>query len=341
MNTSRLVIKNQWASHPSTEDREAHLKGLNIQAEILDQSAWVFFSEPEKLQREMTEFIYEEVKFTSEPSLMNLDAFAKEYHEEQEHFSFDNTYRGFYDDRLFPKGEELSKAEDSTLDSILTEEVLGLSRKLNGIVADISVLEQIQQAPKDLKTFEFAGVKCFREEAASIITQLKEEKQTLTEKLKNADDKVYSYFLLRARLLNCEVDYRARHERILTLQKETENDVELYSNMMRIVTPLFQERVTFEKAYTINNQIKMNEEKLKERIKLFLSIPELETLIKKEKIKTLEDFVSEKRIYFDNSRLNDAALTLLMESLSIFYMIVIDNNHIEKKKLLAWQLTLK
>ena len=37
-NQSKLVIKNQWASHPSTEDRAAHLNSLGLHAEIVHET---------------------------------------------------------------------------------------------------------------------------------------------------------------------------------------------------------------------------------------------------------------------------------------------------------------
>lgn len=61
---SRLVIKNQWASHPSTEDREAHLLALNIPTEVMHESAWVLFRSAGQVERQMTEKLYEGVSST-------------------------------------------------------------------------------------------------------------------------------------------------------------------------------------------------------------------------------------------------------------------------------------
>lgn len=57
-NTSRLNIKDQWASHPSTDDREKHLNSLGIIAETIDKSAWVIFRNREEWQQRLTQIIY-------------------------------------------------------------------------------------------------------------------------------------------------------------------------------------------------------------------------------------------------------------------------------------------
>jgi Zn-dependent protease with chaperone function len=341
MNTSRLVIKNQWASHPSTNDREAHLKALDIKAEISELPAWTLFKDPETLQREMTDFIFQEVKFTATPTLIDEEAFKKDYHEELDHYSFDKAYRGFYDNRVFPSSEEIEGATDISLESLLTDETLSISKKLNGIDSDLSTLEQIQNTPNAVKTFEFSGIKCTQEEAGSLITKLKREKEELTSLLRKTDDRVYTYFQLRARQLNLETEFKARHQRIHDFRTETEKDIEIYDDLIRIVTPVYQSGVTFEKAHTISNQLKIYEEKMKLRIKQFLSDPEHENFISKEKLKTWGDYISRERVYFENSKFNEEALSLLSDSLSAFYRYVNDKAHLMKKELLAWQLSLK
>ncbi|HKO82472.1 MAG TPA: M48 family metallopeptidase, partial [Chitinophagaceae bacterium] len=58
-NTSRVNFKDQWASHPSTEDREKHLLQLSVDAEIIAEPAWALFSDKEGLQLQLTQKVYE------------------------------------------------------------------------------------------------------------------------------------------------------------------------------------------------------------------------------------------------------------------------------------------
>ena len=61
-NLSRVNFKDQWASHPTTEDRECHLKSLNVPAEIRTESAWILFENKDVLETEFTDKIYEHLK---------------------------------------------------------------------------------------------------------------------------------------------------------------------------------------------------------------------------------------------------------------------------------------
>jgi Zn-dependent protease with chaperone function len=58
-NTSRINFKDQWASHPSTEDREKHLLQLSVDAEIVAEPAWALFRDKEQLQLQLTQKVYE------------------------------------------------------------------------------------------------------------------------------------------------------------------------------------------------------------------------------------------------------------------------------------------
>jgi Zn-dependent protease with chaperone function len=69
-NKNRVSIKDQWASHPSTDDRENHLNTLNLQTATIHDPAWLIFDNFEKLQKEMTAKIYEPVKFAKRSLIM-------------------------------------------------------------------------------------------------------------------------------------------------------------------------------------------------------------------------------------------------------------------------------
>ena len=56
--SSRVIVADQWASHPSRQDRERNLLQLGFQADMVKDSAWRLFREPENLQIAMTEKLF-------------------------------------------------------------------------------------------------------------------------------------------------------------------------------------------------------------------------------------------------------------------------------------------
>lgn len=58
-NKSKLNIKDQWASHPSIEERVIALEKLNIQpTENIDNSAILLFSDKDKIQEKLQKNIF-------------------------------------------------------------------------------------------------------------------------------------------------------------------------------------------------------------------------------------------------------------------------------------------
>src|SRR5207249_618069 len=96
---SRIIITDQWASHPSHVERERHLLSLNIKSEIHNEPAWSVFRNPEELQKLMTEKVYAPVKFKSAPLLLDRQAFVAKYISELQVNQYDAKYRGYYDRR--------------------------------------------------------------------------------------------------------------------------------------------------------------------------------------------------------------------------------------------------
>ncbi|MBL7746870.1 MAG: M48 family metalloprotease, partial [Chitinophagaceae bacterium] len=98
-NTSRINFKDQWASHPSTEDRITHLEELAIPAEIMEESAWVLFTNKEQLQQQLTQKIYEAVQLPQDAGMVDETEFNNKLNQDATQFSFPEAYNGFYDSR--------------------------------------------------------------------------------------------------------------------------------------------------------------------------------------------------------------------------------------------------
>lgn len=129
-NQSRITIRDQWASHPSTEDREAHLQSLNIEVPSTVDSAWTIFNHQEELQKRVTENIFEAAQFKGTVKLTDEFSFSKRYQKHIERYQLPAVYRGFFDNRLISKcdlkGIETQLAQGVKLDTLLSEEVLAL-----------------------------------------------------------------------------------------------------------------------------------------------------------------------------------------------------------------------
>src|SRR5690606_33188513 len=82
-NKSKLVIKDQWASHPSTEDRIAMLEKTGLSSTNLNnEPANLLFTDIEKTQRELTQKIFKEVNYSGECTDLTFEIFQTNFKEE-------------------------------------------------------------------------------------------------------------------------------------------------------------------------------------------------------------------------------------------------------------------
>ena len=99
-NKSKLIVKDQWASHPSTEDRIVMLEKIGLSnTNLNNEPANLLFVNIEKTQIEITQNIFKEVVYSAECSILPFDIFESNFKEEFFNNSFSKVYNGYYDNK--------------------------------------------------------------------------------------------------------------------------------------------------------------------------------------------------------------------------------------------------
>ena len=176
---TRVVFTNQWASHPTTEEREAKLRSLGLDVPVVDAPAWSVFQNPERWQRELTQYIYQEVP--APVSTEDDESFAKRIAADDNHHNYPKIFKHYYDQHLIADlnlddlaQETTPKPLDETGFNALFSE--NLDQKIAAIASDIQTLKAIEAGDINTKTFDFEGQKLPKDQAPQIIEQLTQEK---------------------------------------------------------------------------------------------------------------------------------------------------------------------
>lgn len=99
-NKSKLVIKDQWASHPSTEDRIAALERIDIRRDEDNHvPASSVFQDIELLQEEATAKIFSAVAYSANVMLETNEQFSQAFREDFFANSFHELFNGYYDNK--------------------------------------------------------------------------------------------------------------------------------------------------------------------------------------------------------------------------------------------------
>lgn len=341
--SSRVVIKDQWASHPSTEDRAHELEQLNLTTETVYLPAWSIIRDAERVQKKMTDQLYAEATFKQTPNLFNDVVFHERFEKEVQKFRFDPIYKGYYDYRAvlpvdFGKTTEVSA---QSISELLTDETLGNPKKLEALINDIQTLNMLRSQPNDIETFELDGNRYSKKEINTAIEKLEAEQKQLESSIAEADNRVAFFFFHKAQAVGKEEDLKAKYHAWDSAEADAKKMEEHYTGCLQTLQPAYQSQLTVESAYAIDSQLKVKAKPIKEWMQKILEATSHTDVLKKEERERLTAFVNDKSYYFMESiGFNNPALDLLTQSTGIFIQYFVTKALLAKRNALEWQLQL-
>jgi len=187
---TRVVFTNQWASHPTTDEREGKLLSLGIDVPVVETPAWAIFQNPEHWQKKLTNYIYKDV----DVKVGDVDdhTFANSLLQDENKRQFPKIYNHYFDGHMMID-PDLAALEENTAPKVLSSSDLNaffeenLDQKIEAITTDVQVLSAIAEGNIETKTFDFDGRKFEKELANEVIAQLANEKAA-AEKDRNQRD---------------------------------------------------------------------------------------------------------------------------------------------------------
>lgn len=200
---NRVKLGDQWASHPSREQREEALNALNLHGPVVDEPAWILFPDAGALQETFTSQLYEQVPDRDDLVTLNDEQFSQKHAAKISSYSYPVYYEGFYN------GRSISRF-DTHGHSMLTRTITDLPaffqadndlyKKIQAMQNDLELLDYIADRNNAVRSFDFEGDRYKRRDVptlkARVETQLKEAEQSLVKK----DEQVYAHFFHIAQL---------------------------------------------------------------------------------------------------------------------------------------------
>lgn len=335
---SRVTVKDQWASHPSTDERDDHLNRLNLITPANHESAWAIFENREQLQQQATNLVYSSVTFKSNPTILSDVEIKDRYAREVQKFEFPSLYNGFYDNRAVMELKEIpTTGSHRSVDAILTADVVQIPKHIQVINTDINILEAIQQPKSGVKTFDFDGKRCSVEEAPEIAATLKAELINLEERANQAERELIALAFKRADDRNLTAELQEKYKVAHITDQNFQKCATQYFDIMGILQPVFGQ-VSLEQAIAIDNQLKLNEKKVKEEMNAILQNPKLLDWCTQQEADKIKTYVSEKLTYFAETRgFDNDAIALFQDAQRIFYQALSKRMFQARKALLDWQ----
>jgi hypothetical protein len=197
--TSQVQLRDQWASHPTREERERRYLAANLPSYTVHDSAWLLFNQAEQLQEAMSALIYElEVPDSGHCDLYAVDDFISDMEVKQVIFALPQHFHEYYDNRPFPTIDHPVRLPDDVMGKL---SFYVLYNPENGLRIrhyfrnrqDAETLQAI--ADGDIKTryFEFEGLQYAASQARAQLSGLQKSIGKDGEWLQEHDHTAFCY----------------------------------------------------------------------------------------------------------------------------------------------------
>jgi len=335
-NKSKLVIENQWASHPSTEDRVGKLGQLNIIKDSDNSSARNLFKNINTTEEKLTSKIFSNVEYKQLKSELELETFQNEFEKNYNKDTFDKIFNNYYDHKN-PNQFDLNSSVPSqgvlSFDELFSKDKVESVYTLIALENDKNTISSIADKSFDIKTFDYDGRKFKAKEAKNLIPKLDEQIKNLQEEITQNDINIYHYFLNLAKNQNQEFELRNLFSSFYNYDKNFEEKFGLFTELSKaldfVTTTTPFERIT-------KNFIKLKplETRLKQELQEIIKNSVLNEEITEPNRKDLEYYINNDLIYFNKNEYFESNLQQLFFAVNSYHFYTGRQFFLMKKELL-------
>lgn len=342
-NKSKLVIKDQWASHPSTEDRVRMLEKTGLsQTNPNNESANQLFTDIEKTQIEITQKIFTNVVYSGECSTLPIEIFQSNFKEDYLKNTFSKVYNSYYDIKnpLYFDVQHIElNTEHAQLDDLFSESKVDEVYTAVSLQSDIELIKQIADKTLDVKTFDYEGIKYSKKDCKDLLSKLEKELEILNEKIRSNDIEIFRYFRSKEQKANLNPLLENLYIHFFNFDKEFDTKYDIYIQLsielqfVSYTTPFEQIRANF-------NKIEPLEKRLKKGITEILESQDYQAELTKEIKENFELYLSKKWLYFGIDTYEENNLQMLFSAVNSYAFLLSRVYFLTKQKLLNYQVEL-
>ncbi len=328
-NKSKLVIEDQWASHPTMEERIYKLKQTPFQETSHHNNLAIhLFTNPEEVQQELTNSI-----FSGRTDDYSFEEFSTEFTKEFKRNAYSKSFNGYYDNKNPDKSVRLDGAESTEYidkDNLFSQESVERVYESIGMQNDLNILNQIQSKLYKIKTFDYDGKKYKAKEAASLIKIINAKLDDTNEKIKQNDQLIFNYFQQIEKEKNIPKKITTLYLNLFNFEKEYDEKIRAYNDLNNRLGFLNFE-TEIEKIQQNLANMKPAEFRLRESIKMILNDEKFSLYIDPKMKENFIEYTKAELNYFGLNSYFDSNLTTLFTAMND-YTIVLDNHYLKLKK---------
>jgi len=314
---SRINYKNQWASHPTLEERKAHLDQLDITVAPDNTPVWALFSEAESLQEKITGQLYQAVSIKEDTGVYDGAEFEARYAGKKEKYALPGVYKGYYDGRYISMEDWhpaalIGPPPQKTIDDLFNEETGQLHTTINNNRNDLEIVRAIKDKKIDITSFDFDGQKYTRNECDGVIARLEKNITEGMERQRQLDMEVFLFFLYRSEDNPAITKglIRGHYCAYKSVDEQYDQYVTLANKALEAINPFYGEGIGLEQVNAIVRSIKIEHEPtLKKAWQQLTDTGLITPATEGELHEKIKDFAGKNYYYFINNQFQDNELS--------------------------------
>jgi Zn-dependent protease with chaperone function len=341
-NKSKLNIKDQWASHPSTDERIEALEKLNIVKDnIEEKAAFTLFTNGERTQEILTEKLFLAVSNPSGSKVLPEEVFKKEFESKYNENRLPKIYNGYYDQKA-PIEFDLNNIKPVNIlsvDALFDNTRVDLVYEYIALQNDILIITKIGAGYYPIRTFDYDGQKYEANEAPQLSQKLKKVLEDLENLIVESDKEIYNFFYIMASKKGLAEQLKQQYKDYFTKETTFEKKELFVINLIESLGFL-NETTPTEQIEANFNKIKSDEDILKSEIKEMLANPVNSEYISADIKRQLEKYLALDSEYFYKGVYHNDNLEKFTTAIKNYRDLIYQQQYTSKLELLNYQLKL-
>ncbi len=337
---SKLIIKDQWASHPSIFERIERLDQLSGGENDEDITpANTLIKNIENLQQQLTGEIFQHIEYKGDVGILSLVDFQKKYQQEQLDQAFPKLYNNYYNKR-FPARFDVKACSKttgiSTAKELFSDKQVELVDTALALQNDITCLRQIADKKIPVKTFDYDGKKYKKKSIKKLLPELEQKLEQINEQIRQNDSLIFQLFEEYERKLSLPAQLENMYEEFFSFDEIFDIHYAAYvnvSNAMQFVRYTNDVEVIKDRLNTVYSL----EAKFKDSIIGLLTDNLLQDEISPDVKENFERYVSKQWYYFQLVSYDNDNLQMLFKAMDDFVRLMPRKYFLRKQKLLTYQ----
>ena len=332
---SKLNLENQWASHPTDEERVKALWKLDImKTDVSNKPAIALLSNGAAIADQISNKLFSNIQYQQAPAVFELQTFKDNFESQINRYTINPKFNDFYDyNNPILQGDQLAAEEriGLTFDELFADDRIDLFYELNSLKHDKYVVEAIHKGEIKLKTFDYDGKKYRDIDADELLLKIDNDIQDITRQVDGYNHQIHHYFLQLSIAQNRKEEFDRKYYDFAAFHKTFDESQAIYDDMNEN-TAFLAQTLPFGEIEARVSDLKRRETVFKNKLSKLLSLQDnIQPPMDATLLATLNKYIATDLLYFNVDQYKEENLQILLQAIAA-YKRLLDDIYFSKKK---------